>query len=701
MAFLDPIFKRLALAMQKRGFMPGPGGVGWMSGGPWHDNSQQDFETLEKAFIVNPFVNRCINVIADTFADLPIKVYREVQTKAGTEREEIADHPLAELLWAPAPRMSASYFKKSIASALALDGEAIIFAENGSGGKDLRPVEIKRLQILKSRFVKEVKFTQAGLVKSYVYRQSGGEIEIPAEFITHPKNVNPDDDGRGLSAIKVLQNPVLLKYYQDKHNINTFERGTIPPMALVYQGESALTEAQRKANQEAWKKKYSGIANAGEVPILDLFKIETFGVTAKDGEFVKLGEATRGDILCVLGVPPILAAVFEFANYANSSQQLRLFYEYTIQPMATIICDAFNSQLLPVWFGNEKGLYIEPDYSEVEVLQDDKEIRARVHQIYVQSGVMTPNEVRDDLALPPMDGADELRAPAANPLDGLLGIGGRKTKATLPPSRLDQWKSFDRDLRIREESMRKVMARFFVDQGKRLAANLTGLGVLAGISPTHYTVESEMTIGTVRQVDQGDLFKIFNQELEDAELRRVMSPVIESVIEEFGRDALSLISGGVAFNAQDPRISAYLSQKIMRLARINRTTEDILRELLVGSAADNATVAETARRIRDTFDFMGQGDEFQQARAETVARTETASAGNFAQMEGFRQSGVVKAKEWLSSRDAFVRDTHAMLDSEQVPLDQPFSNGLMAPAIDGPPEEVINCRCTVLPVLED
>jgi uncharacterized protein with gpF-like domain len=78
------------------------------------------------------------------------------------------------------------------------------------------------------------------------------------------------------------------------------------------------------------------------------------------------------------------------------------------------------------------------------------------------------------------------------------------------------------------------------------------------------------------------------------------------------------------------------------------------------------------------------------------------SGHNFAAIEGYKQSGVVQKKEWLSSKDDKVRDSHAMVDGEQVLIDQPFSNGMMFPGDPAaPPEMSINDRCTVLPVVEN
>ena len=54
-------------------------------------------------------------------------------------------------------------------------------------------------------------------------------------------------------------------------------------------------------------------------------------------------------------------------------------------------------------------------------------------------------------------------------------------------------------------------------------------------------------------------------------------------------------------------------------------------------------------------------------------------------------------KIWRTSGDNRVRDSHAAIDGEEVDINALFSNGLKRPKDpNGRPEEVYNCRCTIL-----
>lgn len=85
---------------------------------------------------------------------------------------------------------------------------------------------------------------------------------------------------------------------------------------------------------------------------------------------------------------------------------------------------------------------------------------------------------------------------------------------------------------------------------------------------------------------------------------------------------------------------------------------------------------------------------FSAERAMLIARTETAWADVQGNLTGYRASGVVAKKRWIIAQDEFCDDCRA-LDGVEVDLDSEFPGGH-----DGPPLHP-NCRCDVVPVVED
>jgi SPP1 gp7 family putative phage head morphogenesis protein len=369
-----------------------------------------------------------------------------------------------------------------------------------------------------------------------------------------------------------------------------------------------------------------------------------------------------------------------------------------------------------VWYRGDyerRGIFLAPDYSKIDVLQGDRKLQADIASVYVSGGIKTPNEVRAELNLPPVDGGDDLRQPKQFSGFGvtLSDIPSRRTKAVLPPTRGDQWKARDRDFLAAERKIGKAMASFFQKQGDRVVNALNGSAMLAEervinpscslsareIRATRFL--SQAIIDTsVKKIERSDLLSIFDMDGENAEILAIMRPILESIVEQAGNGALASVGSAAQFKVTDPRVQAFLEKKDILIQGINETTSEAIRQILADASAEGASVAETGRRIRDQF------DEFSKSRADTIARTEAVGANNAAAVEGYRQSGLKVRKEWLTQIDGATRESHIAADGQKVGLDEKFIVGdseMDAPGVDGPPEEVINCRCTVLPVLED
>jgi SPP1 gp7 family putative phage head morphogenesis protein len=102
------------------------------------------------------------------------------------------------------------------------------------------------------------------------------------------------------------------------------------------------------------------------------------------------------------------------------------------------------------------------------------------------------------------------------------------------------------------------------------------------------------------------------------------------------------------------------------------------------------TVPQIGKQLRDFYSDRSA------YKAMRVARTEVTQSASFGSLEAAKQTGAVKTKTWLSSRDDRVRDAHAMMDGETVDIDGTFSNGCSAPGIGGDAAETIQCRCVLM-----
>jgi len=149
-------------------------------------------------------------------------------------------------------------------------------------------------------------------------------------------------------------------------------------------------------------------------------------------------------------------------------------------------------------------------------------------------------------------------------------------------------------------------------------------------------------------------------------------------------------------------VSRYLAEVVNRLVRI----PDEVYDLVAGQVAQGAALGESVPKIRDRVDNVLSTSESARwpNRAVVIARTETLGALNAGRMDAFRaeaaEFGIQLEKIWLATEDSRTRPTHNAADGQRVPLDTPFVVGGFSLDFPGdptgPPQEVIQCRCTML-----
>ncbi len=212
-------------------------------------------------------------------------------------------------------------------------------------------------------------------------------------------------------------------------------------------------------------------------------------------------------------------------------------------------------------------------------------------------------------------------------------------------------------------------------------------------------LESVVPIPTIPKSDipglPDDLAE-FLDELDDEALAEAMRPVLLDTIAHFGQIAIPAstfptIAAGIAFDVRQPEVELFLrefaGERIKDL--VGTGTRRALGEALAKARAEGARFDQIVSGVREAFGDMSK------ARAEMIARTETTRAAGFGTQFGMAAASVER-KMWLSSRDAWVRDTHQALDGQIKPADEPFEIGgstAMFPGDFGKAGMDINCRC--------
>lgn len=178
-------------------------------------------------------------------------------------------------------------------------------------------------------------------------------------------------------------------------------------------------------------------------------------------------------------------------------------------------------------------------------------------------------------------------------------------------------------------------------------------------------------------------------------------PVVDGILH---RAARRVLRTGVPQG--DTWVQEYLNAAGNRLVRLPDEVYGLIVAELERGIREQESVPDIAGRVSTVL--TATGSERWPNRAVTVARTETIAAVNAgvwrsAQLEAQQRGDPAPFKQWIATADPRTRDTHREADKQRTLLTEPFRVGgaqLLFPGDPrGPAQEVINCRCTMLPVV--
>lgn len=128
-----------------------------------------------------------------------------------------------------------------------------------------------------------------------------------------------------------------------------------------------------------------------------------------------------------------------------------------------------------------------------------------------------------------------------------------------------------------------------------------------------------------------------------------------------------------------------------QIRRVTDTTREIVKQQMINGLLERLNTADIAKNIAEKTLELAEG------RSRNISRTETHNSIMAVTNQNLIAQGF-NSHTWLTFGDEVVRDWHVDLDGETVQIGEQFSNGLLYPGdTNGPADEIVNCRCFVIP----
>ena len=362
------------------------------------DNYRSAYEELE-------VVNRAVNMIVDDSADIKYDVGNKVNGIMPVVENIRRTRVDLLLNKEPNPFQDVNTFKRNLIIDLLIDGNIFVYFD----GRHLYHLPAQNVTIHSDTSTYIEKFTY------------DGHVDYSTKEIIHIKENSFKSIYRGTPRLKPAYRTMYLLDNMRKFQDNFFKNGAVP--GLVLKSPNTLSDRIKERMLQSWSTRYNP-KNGGKRPLILDGGLEVDALTKvnfKELDFQTSISANEKIILEAMGVPPIL---LDGGNNANIRPNHRLYYLETVLPIVRKMSYAFER-----YFGFE----LTENVTDIPALQPELRDQAAYYATLVNTGIMTPNEARDQLGREPLEGHDELRVPA-----NIAGSAANPTEGGQPPQEEEQ-----------------------------------------------------------------------------------------------------------------------------------------------------------------------------------------------------------------------------------------------------------------------
>ena len=635
-----------------------------------------------------PNLRAAVTFLADNAAQVPLKVHE----RAGdNDRPRVTDSPAALLLQHPNPDMTPFEFRRWMYSDLLLYERFLMIvvesAETPSGW-EMRPVP--------NSWIYEYKGSSPFAPESVVISTGRSTaVEVPRGKFVLWHGYDPNDPMRQSSRIGALKETLHEQVASNAFRRQMWRRGGRFNAYLTRPATvTPWTDAAFNRFKETWKASWAGseASEGGGMPILeDGMEIKTVQFNSRDAQWADSVKLAREDVAAVYHFNPALLWPGSGQTYASAKDNARALYNDCLASTLMFATDRINHTLLPMVGEPERDYVV---YDITIKTQGTLEERISALQTACGGPFMTREEVRALIDMPREPDGDLIvplnvlvgglasshdtdptqerynAAPVAH-VDEHGDVYGMKSDGKPPRKARGEPSDADGD------ALADVYRAFFRRQAK---------SVLPKIDADR---EKARTVAFAKDGEATPTW--WNRERWDRELANDLEGETLRVSADAGEDAAATLWDGASYDVD--RTRAYVRKMCERRAQ------------MVNAATLAAIVDSLDLSLwEENPDALGASPEgvFEDAeenRAKTAGFALAAAAAAWGALEGARQNvqrGENVYKTWVVT-SSNPRSSHAALDGETVPYDEPFSNGMNWPgdAANGDAAEVANCQCVL------
>lgn len=333
-------------------------------------------------------VYRCVNVISDSIAQLPIDIYK-VDSK-GYKMKDTQNNLYGILNATPNVRMTRYTFISLIIQSMLLNGNAFVYILRNKNG------EVEQLIFVPSNYVSIIQ--PKTIIDPVSYQVTGINGIVQPKDLLH--FVNYTYDGIiGISTISFAKNTLGLSHDSEKHAANFFSSGC--GIGGILKSATSLNEKQKEQIKSSWQQAFSsrGGETNGVAVLEGNLDFTPMSVNPADAQLLETRQFNVIDICRFFGVSPIKVFDLSKSSYSTIEASNISFLTDTISPILQKLELEFERKL----FNNDN---VDVKFDVSQLLRTDKQSLASYYNTLFNIGAISVNEIRREIDLPKIKGGD-------------------------------------------------------------------------------------------------------------------------------------------------------------------------------------------------------------------------------------------------------------------------------------------------------
>lgn len=341
----------------------------------------------------------CLKVLSESMGKMPLRLLQT--TPAGGTRTA-TDHPLYSVLkYRPNNAMSSTGWMSTFEMQRNHYGNAFSLITGSGSQTQLIPLDAAKVSIVYD----DATWLDTKPRLWYRYTDERGQRLFQDYETLHVRTSTSLDGISGLSVRQVLErNFNSMHAAQDTQN-SLFTNGLTAKMIVQY--TSGLSDDNRDEFLKMIEKFATGKADATKIaiPIPLGTSLTPLNIKMTDAQFGELKKYSALEIAAAMGIKPNQINDYDKSSYSSAEAQQLSFYVDTLLYIIKLYEDEFNYKLLSAE-DRAAGYFFRFNFNVL--LRADLATQTDALTKGIQNSLYTPNEARELVDMPALDGADQL-----------------------------------------------------------------------------------------------------------------------------------------------------------------------------------------------------------------------------------------------------------------------------------------------------